>query len=1073
MDVFVPETLRQGKEHIFHEHQSRINPMIYNFISILIKQLKGLQNILHASGTFEQGKTEFLENAVVKKNCRSHVSNLIQLYEFDDPLCKRPHTDYASRNYSSICEVQRVKPDQMYNDLSLTSEHVFKLDGKCYENKKQLKQGVCTPFVPFMPASGTSFVQVLRKNCLYDVKIDGLFGWKWKEVEKNEKPIDMNGSNQVFSEHISIEKSINEIYSLSRPLKKINHDWSSSDVVVVTINGKERFFKPIKETCFTVIALQKDDGANKGDKILHVIKDISGEYQDFDKIKTRVVSELDLTTYKYDKGSGKTIEIDQVLQFRGPAIINEFVTLYKQGKKCKAKYAEDLIKREIPLTLHHYEPKYANNKTTEDISDIEDVLIPVVDFEYIGDPSLYADYKQISGENVIQNEKGNKFKFIRLDNREMISFQVYHNMSVAKENTNYQVTATSETYEIKCGLNAYILGRMGYKNITYRGDVPIITTKHNLYKTLKTYEQTRDESIPTSSTLYYKSLNPEYEPPKIDPALAEFGHTHEKDGLITLQKYLRSNPATQKYKVYHNKQFYKLPKKSPVTPVQFEEFGGTPDGFVLDGEGEDAQLVATVEVKSTKSNVLTEVPLQTEVQAKSHILLMNTILETATVTAGYVVQWNMNETRITKYDGGQQLSISPCQDCASSDWVTFILENYNTDRNKIVWNKNDTYSEPIPYRIPSVNRKEITDFKPLKTLNANLENVQQIQPFKKDELPIKFKLHNPIRNKSLIDLQHHTVNIYDVFYDESKENEYFRAKIPITFLTETENFIEVSDSTPQSNRVVLNKIPLSLLKSAIPQYVDWDSIDIFLDLMHTIPILQIEASQDRKKIIYKSDDITTNSIMLKSFPIPKDLQGFKPQGIHKDLVVIKNEETNTEFYMKLEKLNSQNTIEIGEYRCNKYYILKKQNDVIVDSMCIFHNLNPYDALRVHISKFDLHKCNSKYWARLIYILSALPENEVNLYIADKILKRGSNVSLEFWKAYHSYIEKGKIKHTMYDTPINNSKTNTRSGSIEVDDKDRKREQESMEKNILKALSLFYHTHIVLKSDILKKSLKIS
>ena len=141
---------------------------------------------MHDTTTFEQGKKEFLDNAVEKKNCRGHASNLIQLYEFEDSSCKRPESDYASRNYASVCEVQRVKPDPMYNDISLTSEHIFKLGSKCYENKKKMKQGVCTPFVPFMPASGTSFVQVLRTNCIYDVKIDGIFGWKFKEVEESE-----------------------------------------------------------------------------------------------------------------------------------------------------------------------------------------------------------------------------------------------------------------------------------------------------------------------------------------------------------------------------------------------------------------------------------------------------------------------------------------------------------------------------------------------------------------------------------------------------------------------------------------------------------------------------------------------------------------------------------------------------------------------------------------------------------------------------------------------------------------------------------------------------------------------
>lgn len=143
----------------------------------------------------------------------------------------------------------------------------------------------------------------------------------------------------------------------------------------------------------------------------------------------------------------------------------------------------------------------------------------------------------------------------------------------------------------------------------------------------------------------------------------------------------------------------------------------------------------------------------------------------------------------------------------------------------------------------------------------------------------------------------------------------------------------------------------------------------------------------------------------------------------------------------------------GIYIMN-YYLFKKENDRVVDRMSVFHNLNAYDALNVHISNFD-HKmnCDARYWARMFYIISALPENKINLFISDSAIKRGKNIAIEFWKAYHTYIEKQKIKYTLFE-------------------KESSKNTESKTKEILKSLSLYYHTDIIIKSDILLKSLKM-
>ena len=568
MDVYVPETFKIGKDKIFQEDQKTIDPMIYNYISIVLKQMKDLQNVIHDTVRFEQGRNEFLSQAVSRKNCPVDPSNTIQLHSYQDELCKRPNNDYAARNFSSICEVNRIKPDSAHGEMQLHSNHVFKLGNRCYENKLQKRHGICVPFTPFMPAAATTFVQVLREGCLYDIMTE-----------------------------------------------------------------KEKI---------TVIAKSRNNNI-----VLHKIQDIQDEFQDFN-IKYRMIHieeyEVLINSQNTDTLKPIEVEVDKVLKFRGPAILIEFVKLYKRGNKCEAMYT-GIIK-------HNLDSNVSNIVENFTCDTIDNVLIPITNFELQKNTSLYTDIRQeetgdekletyddeslsletddietssidaaddiesIDDEDGVHYTYGNEEqkKFILVDSSKKITYSAFFAYKIAQE----QPVPNTSNMSIRCGLNTYIHGRMGYKNVTYDGTIPVIaaTGKNfpNKISSIKKFSTTRNTTQPTSSTLYFRQKNSNYEPPTLSVDVAEFGLAHEKDGLITLQKHLRKSKPNLNLTVVHNKLFLKHPELN---------FGGTPDGFVLQ---DHTIFYATVEVKCTTSDILPEIPPYTEMQCKSHMVLMDTIL---------------------------------------------------------------------------------------------------------------------------------------------------------------------------------------------------------------------------------------------------------------------------------------------------------------------------------------------------------------------------------------------------------------------------------------------------------------
>ena len=154
----------------------------------------------------------------------------------------------------------------------------------------------------------------------------------------------------------------------------------------------------------------------------------------------------------------------------------------------------------------------------------------------------------------------------------------------------------------------------------------------------------------TASTLFKenKALEYDYKEP-FDEAF-QYGHLHESDGLLTLQRHLDQVFGKGKKKVYSSSTSFYIDFK--LKKCKKRGLSATPDGFVFD---ENNKLFAVVEVKShiSKRQPIGRdgyIPERYNLQLQAAITCFLKQFDNDDNACGYLVSWTRGETNIIKKD---------------------------------------------------------------------------------------------------------------------------------------------------------------------------------------------------------------------------------------------------------------------------------------------------------------------------------------------------------------------------------------------------------------------------------------
>lgn len=924
MNVFLPAIPRQGRDGIHHEEQTRFDPSIKQYLSVLVKELKSLQNILYTHASFDVGQTEFLNQARRLKKCRAS-DKIISLEEYEDDACKRPHGEFASRHSRRICEVERLRPDKAFQNITLTANHVFGWNNQCFANIRADK--VCVDFVEFMPAAATTFVQVLREGCLYDVEFEG--------------------------------------------------------------------------KVFLVQAVASDVGNIKLVKLDEV------EEKNIARFPRRKLANKDLTATPSNPDD--IVPVHRVEKFRGPAILRRFARLYLSANgKCETVYEPDIL----PNAVEDATPHFTSSSSSVTFQEIENTLIPVVATASILNPKLYATLK--NGQ--LSMDYGEK-RFVHVDTKD-VTHRIFWNYKLADDYMDKD--------ERRCGLVAYLMGRLGYCNITHLESLPASTQTTN--KVRRDYEL-------TSSVLYFKSLNPSYEPASVQLNAARYGHDHEHDGLLTLQRHLHLQK--KQWTVKSNTEFFAFG----------DDFGGTPDGLVYN---ENDQILGTVEVKTGQHRA---VPLFTEVQCKSHMFLLDHAQHPGTAAralpdklVGFVVQWNFHDTRITEYKSHKSVSKQPVN--GQEHWIESLIKTYKK-KERVAWQVKPNTSS-ITHRIPSVSLRnaDIVKSKGLQVRISRdnpLDNLEELNA--NDITQRRGEMLSTIPEKKQIVYADQLIKVGDTLY---------RPRIPVRIAAEDDTTLVVHDEVDYE--CTLRKVPHKLVQDVVGYS---SHLECYVKLIKEgFPILKVT----RKDGHLQCEDLTRYSLVLFAKPIFENKDDVDKAEIvmqNENILRIKYNEIVT--YARIvpdnvsdtEPLHTlsilEKTIDSKKYQFQNCELQSSSKNIVLSTMSLVHNMDVQRTLQTHLEQFDVKAITVKYWATLMYILSCTNIESVHLHISDDIVARMNHH--DFWRVYSAYVEKSKHRNHATVERLRSEAT-----------------RDVVEQALLRALSLVSHTNVVLQSAMLRASL---
>ena len=927
MEVFVPHVARVGRDCVSHEDAIRLDNQIAIYFGFLLRQIKGIRNILHATTSFTQTKASFLEDAVLTRAapCKNDDTTVI-LQEYRDTTCQRG-------NGASTCSTANVRPYP--NDggpvARLTQKHHFKLNNQCFQNMKKISRGVCPDFLPFLPMQATPLIGVLRVGCVYELELH-------------------DDSKLVLS-----------------------------------------------------LATQREDTGTIVLHALSVLNDQPPKTPDISQPRYFHEFKLIMNTPQdvLLPPGGRVIEVHTVKRFRGPAIINKYITLEKNRRSCISTLRNDIVTpSQLSPAYYAYTRHDGEPALVVPLEEIVNTLIPVVKFSsYVyTDPSLYTDVILKNGYVTFPLHEFNKFIRIIPDGSLLgrpVIYEVYYNYRIASEHVTGVAT-------IRCGLSSYIRGRMRYNHLVLRDFKLETNSPLNL--------QVHDSAtiLLKGKTAYYQSHNPKF----VDLSEVWDDDGHELDALLSLQRYFQGNRSMHSWEVRRNKHLY-----------HNSIMGGTPSGIIYNTQDGD-HPVGVVDVRIRPPG---DVQLHEEIEVKFHTSLVGTVLG-GDKLCGFFVQWSLSEVRITQFHTWTDLTVMPQNVNPPATWVDHLVENF-TANTFVLWN---TARVLGPNTSGVIVTTCSTCIAPLHTpdqrvpcLVTRVTNHTSFQEVRDDELR-RVKLRPKTMNATG-DLEEamrgHLLGRYDAFRMDTT-NALWRAAVPVTFGRVSDLGIELQDEF--RHFMTIRRIPLVYLRE-VPYFKHMGDADILVALLHS-GISVVPTGPDGS-----CADLTIDCIILKSDPMFVDsaevdalledqvivvntsVEGVELLRIQTDKYIyttLRTQSNGEEGNRELAPVTTDTIVRVGDFVFKNYYISRTTRSTeMVEFMEILHNINAGMALAIHIETYRPQTCNAKFWRYILNQLECHLALHIRLNIAGSVIRDGNDVSRHFWDAFdkhHAFRDKSYL-----------------------------------------------------------------
>lgn len=387
------------------------------------------------------------------------------------------------------------------------------------------------------------------------------------------------------------------------------------------------------------------------------------------------------------------IEVHDVICFRGPCILRNFLRARESDSKCIPGYVREVVqhKKSECSKFFTHKNNYGrdlNRNETLSVFDLEGILMPA----YCKDPSnrmlltvdengmliydkaffLGSHWRQVDeipegyekfDNPVLEAKMQNKdvtFTWEAWDDLNLTVrwnhyvkkgtkvYVMYHHKPpeyVVVKDDRYVAFKTFHNVQVapefvndtqNDGLNAFIRCKLGYGRIISS----VSLEAYDEQDTLKA--STKDDSMPTASTFYDMALNPDHTPTPNTDAV-QFDRLHELDALLTLQRHFQECGVQyneyKQYKVLSNKLFFTNGK-----------IGSTPHGFVVDGD----RICGTVTVMCLMhpAEPFHQLDIRTKVQAFMHLIVARKLQESVNVRPAekcFFVSWTQSSARIFEF----------------------------------------------------------------------------------------------------------------------------------------------------------------------------------------------------------------------------------------------------------------------------------------------------------------------------------------------------------------------------------------------------------------------------------------
>ena len=816
--------------------------------------------------------------------------------------------------------------------------------------------------------------------------------------------------------------------------------------------SESSLFEVLKEGCFYDIAtdsgsflvklIKRNNDAGLDDLVFAIVEKILEN--DFSKSR-RVDNDLSIVT------ENVLIEIHEVNAYRGPCIRENFMDTRTDPKTglCKYNYS-----RFISTSINEW------NYGT--VYDIESQLIP--HSECIQGKTLVLEYDQKGKiDQSDQSEDLSNYDYVKLEPKEN-AIPIYSFFEKSKVSSNDDL-----------GLSTYLRSRLGFSKILTSIEIPSHDTK------LEADRET--PGMVTSSVLFSRTLNKDSKDlaKSIDPEILRYG-IHEKDALLTLQRFLHRNKK-EKLTVVHNTNFFKYR----------DTFGGTPDGFVLSGD----TIVATVEVKSHMHvrnvyNGPRSIPGSYALQAMCHPVIMTG--KGITIQKSYFVSWSTKGSRIYEID-------------YTSDAAEFIdkcIDNPNQALVDLAKFNILKYATIQTYSVQSVIKKSFTCFENNKLGSRMNDSSQIIEYADLSSSTLCNRIDTGVIHTGVVEGQHIIDHIkkhmngkcytHDTFICGEKS---FRAKIKLNSIRKEGSIVYIQDTL--NNSVSYRTFNLFELRDTVDDYKEYSFLDLFFEIFQTtqlpdkieadIPILPT-YNEDGK---LASDDLFAKQYMLISEPVFKSWDDFKnfeesleksdydsqKVKVHKNTVSIQLNNvtyivpiTSDTASSESEKVTTDTVFQLNETKFKNFCIESTQG-----FQCyVLININSHQLLDVLITQeVERQMYDERFWKRLFFLLSCFDTPKVNLTIDKKIMDK-KGVQDTFLQSYVSFKNqfhpRMKLQLTQEMTIIENPSSYTKTDpELQVsDDQVQHCKGKHSAFDVVKSGTKFYRPPITKASEILDKVL---